>query len=157
MLILDEPTSGVDPAGSGPVSGSCWSICRAIKNVTIFVSTHFMNEAARCDRIALMHEGRVLATGAPAAVTRGRGVATLEEAFIAYLEEASGVQAPRSGGRIVDAAETGRGPVATPAARREKNRVVLALRRMLAYTTRETLESCAIRSGCRSRCSAPLS
>ena len=139
MLILDEPTSGVDPLARDQFWELLVDLSRN-QNVTIFVSTHFMNEAARCDRIALMHEGRVLATGAPAAVTRGRGVATLEEAFIAYLEEASGVQAPRSGGRIVDAAETGRGPVATPAARRKKNRVVLALRRMLAYTTRETLE-----------------
>ena len=51
--------------------------------MTIFVSTHFMNEGERCDRISLMHAGRVLATDAPAALVRARGAATLEEAFVA--------------------------------------------------------------------------
>ena len=50
--------------------------------VTIFVSTHFMNEAARCDRIALMNAGKVLATDTPGALVQARGVATLEDAFI---------------------------------------------------------------------------
>jgi ribosome-dependent ATPase len=139
MLILDEPTSGVDPLARDQFWELLVDLARN-QNVTIFVSTHFMNEAARCDRISLMHEGRVLATGTPAAVTKARGAATLEEAFIAYLEEASGVQAPRPDGPIVDAAGTDRDPASSPAARREKSPVVLSLRRMLAYTTRETLE-----------------
>ena len=96
MLILDEPTSGVDPLARDQFWELLIDLSRN-QNVTIFVSTHFMNEAARCDRISLMHDGRVLATGEPAAVTKARGVATLEEAFIAYLEEASGAQAPRTG------------------------------------------------------------
>ena len=50
-----------------------------------------MNEAQRCDRISLMHAGKVLAAGPPAELVRGRGAQTLEEAFIAYLEEAGGV------------------------------------------------------------------
>ena len=50
-----------------------------------------MNEAQRCDRISLMHAGKVLAVGPPAELVRGRGSRTLEEAFIAYLEEADGV------------------------------------------------------------------
>jgi ribosome-dependent ATPase len=60
--------------------------------VTIFVSTHFMNEAERCDRIALMDSGRVLATGTPAELVKARGAATLEDAFISYLEEATGAR-----------------------------------------------------------------
>jgi ribosome-dependent ATPase len=56
--------------------------------VTIFVSTHFMNEAQRCDRIALMHGGRVLAQGVPAELVRATGAVNLEEAFIAYLRQA---------------------------------------------------------------------
>ena len=58
--------------------------------MTIFVSTHFMNEASRCDRISLMNAGRVLATETPAALIRQQGARTLEEAFISYLEEEAG-------------------------------------------------------------------
>ena len=68
MLILDEPTSGVDPLARDQFWELLIDLSRN-QNVTIFVSTHFMNEAARCDRISLMHEGRVLATGTPAALT----------------------------------------------------------------------------------------
>jgi len=56
--------------------------------VTIFVTTHFINEAARCDRISLMHAGRSLACDTPANIIRARKTATLEEAFIGYLEDA---------------------------------------------------------------------
>src|SRR5208283_4544445 len=63
------------------------------QGVTIFVSTHFMNEAERCDRISLMDSGRVLATGTPAQLIKSRGAATLEDAFISYLEEATGTGA----------------------------------------------------------------
>ncbi|HCV12146.1 MAG TPA: hypothetical protein DGC76_00320, partial [Candidatus Accumulibacter sp.] len=57
--------------------------------VTIFISTHFMNEAARCDRISLMHAGRVLVSDTPAELLRQRGTQTLEQAFVSHLEEAS--------------------------------------------------------------------
>ena len=56
--------------------------------VTIFVSTHFINEAARCDRMSLMSAGKVLVIDTPAAVVKKRGAATLEDAFIGYLEDA---------------------------------------------------------------------
>jgi ribosome-dependent ATPase len=56
--------------------------------VTIFISTHFMNEAERCDRMSMMHAGKVLDSDTPAALTAKRGAATLEEAFIGYLVEA---------------------------------------------------------------------
>ncbi|WP_119154593.1 ribosome-associated ATPase/putative transporter RbbA [Caldimonas tepidiphila] len=87
LLILDEPTSGVDPVARD----GFWSLMIELSRrdgVTIFISTHFMNEAERCDRISLMHAGRVLVSDAPAALVRARGAATLEEAFIAWLEEA---------------------------------------------------------------------
>jgi ribosome-dependent ATPase len=64
-------------------------------SVTIFISTHFMNEAERCDRISLMHAGRVLVSDTPAALVQKRGTNTLEEAFIAYLEEASAADAKK--------------------------------------------------------------
>jgi ribosome-dependent ATPase len=88
MLILDEPTSGVDPLARDRFWELLIDLSRN-QGVTIFVSTHFMNEAERCDRISLMNSGRVLATDTPAGLVKARGVATLEDAFIAYLEEAS--------------------------------------------------------------------
>jgi ribosome-dependent ATPase len=89
MLILDEPTSGVDPVARDQFWELLLDISRR-QGVTIFISTHFMNEAERCDRISLMHAGKVLASDTPAALKRTRAAATLEETFIAYLEEATG-------------------------------------------------------------------
>ncbi len=87
MLILDEPTSGVDPVARDQFWRTLIELSRD-DGVTIFLSTHFMSEAERCDRISFMHAGRVLAVGGPDDLRKARGVATLEEAFIAYLEEA---------------------------------------------------------------------
>jgi ribosome-dependent ATPase len=88
MLILDEPTSGVDPVARDAFWRTLIDLSRN-DGVTIFLSTHFMNEADRCDRISLMHRGRVLAVGAPKELTNERGKESLEDAFISYLEEAS--------------------------------------------------------------------
>ncbi len=92
VLILDEPTSGVDPVAR---DGFWQYLIRLSRDegVTIFVSTHFMNEAERCDRISLMHAGRVLAVDAPSELVRQRGAATLEDAFVGYLQEAAGPDA----------------------------------------------------------------
>ena len=87
ILILDEPTSGVDPIARDDFWELLIELSRE-QGVTIFISTHFMDEAARCDRISLMHAGKVLASDTPAQLTEARGAKTLEEAFIAYLEEA---------------------------------------------------------------------
>src|SRR5262245_45543873 len=87
MLILDEPTSGVDPVNRD----SFWELLIDLsrrEGVTIFITTHFMNEAQRCDRISLMNAGKVLAQDRPAEITRSRNAPTLEAAFIEYLEEA---------------------------------------------------------------------
>jgi len=92
MLILDEPTSGVDPVARDGFWELLVDLSRN-QGVTIFVSTHFMNEGERCDRISLMHAGRVLASGAPGELIRRRGKASLEEAFIDCLEEATGERA----------------------------------------------------------------
>ncbi|WP_233867619.1 ribosome-associated ATPase/putative transporter RbbA [Paraburkholderia adhaesiva] len=97
LLILDEPTSGVDPVARD----NFWRLLIALARddrVTIFISTHFMNEAQRCDRMSLMHAGRVLVSDTPDAITQGRGAATLEEAFIAYLVDAgAGTEATATG------------------------------------------------------------
>jgi len=91
ILILDKPTSGVDPVAR---DGFWQILCELSRkqNVTLFVSTHYMNEAERCDRVSLMHAGKVVATNTPAAIVQNRSVATLEEAFIGYLEDAIGTR-----------------------------------------------------------------
>ena len=88
MLILDEPTSGVDPVARD----GFWELLIQLSRengVTIFLSTHFMNEAERCDRMSMMHAGKVLAQGPPAQLVAERKAKNLEEAFIGYLEEAA--------------------------------------------------------------------
>ena len=86
VLILDEPTSGVDPAARDMFWQYLLQLSRQ-ERVTIFVSTHFMNEAERCDRISLMHRGRVLAVGTPAELVQRQQAASLEESFIRFLEQ----------------------------------------------------------------------
>uniref|UniRef100_UPI00129033B4 ATP-binding cassette domain-containing protein n=1 Tax=Steroidobacter cummioxidans TaxID=1803913 RepID=UPI00129033B4 len=93
MLILDEPTSGVDPVARD----GFWELLIRLSRdngVTIFLSTHFMNEAERCDRMSMMHAGKVLAQGRPADLVVERKAKNLEDAFIGYLEEASRQAAP---------------------------------------------------------------
>lgn len=89
LLILDEPTSGVDPVARD----NFWQLLIELSRrdrVTIFISTHFMNEAERCDRISLMHAGKVLVSETPANIVADRNTKTLEQAFIEYLVEAGG-------------------------------------------------------------------
>jgi ribosome-dependent ATPase len=139
MLILDEPTSGVDPVARD----GFWRILADLsrkRNVTIFVSTHFMNEAERCDRISLMHAGKVLVSDTPDAIVKRRSAATLEEAFVGYLEEATGAQAETpdaAGGKVAvpEAPEASVSRSGTSGAGR-----FFDLRRMFAYTRREALE-----------------
>ena len=86
ILILDEPTSGVDVKARDMFWQYLIKLSREDK-ITIFVSTHFMNEAARCDRISFMHRGEVLAMGSPEELRKSKQASSLEEAFILYLEE----------------------------------------------------------------------
>ena len=86
VLILDEPTSGVDPAARAMFWRTLLKLSRQDR-ITIFVTTHFMNEVERCDRISLMHRGRVLAMGTPAELVQQSGQPNMEEAFIYYLEQ----------------------------------------------------------------------
>jgi ribosome-dependent ATPase len=140
MLILDEPTSGVDPVARD----AFWQILIDLSrqdHVTIFISTHFMNEAERCDRISLMHAGRVLVSDAPSALTKKRGVTRLEDAFIAYLEEAapggqsSGVASKPQALTRSPTVEVG--PSDPPG---HDHRPLFDLRRMFSYSRREALE-----------------
>lgn len=123
VLILDEPTSGVDPEARD----SFWELLIDLSRndgVTIFVSTHFMAEAERCDRVSFMHAGRVLAEGTPADLKATAQAETMEAAFISVLEAAeppSPVAAPKA---ALGAQHEGGGRMA----------------RMMAYARRETVE-----------------
>ncbi|HWH76837.1 MAG TPA: AAA family ATPase, partial [Candidatus Binatus sp.] len=88
LLFLDEPTSGADPLARREF----WRRITALaeQGVTAVVTTHFMEEAEYCDRIAIMDAGRVLAQGTPAEI-RGRALSdqqqpTMEDAFISIVE-----------------------------------------------------------------------
>ena len=104
ILILDEPTSGVAPVARDLVWELIIELSRRDK-VTIFITTHFMNEAERCDRISLMHAGRSLACDTPAALIAARGDRSLEDAFIGYLEDADPASRGTVGTPPVPAAE----------------------------------------------------
>jgi ribosome-dependent ATPase len=130
MLILDEPTSGVDPLARDRFWELLIDLSRN-QGVTIFVSTHFMNEAERCDRISLMDSGRVLATNTPAGLVKARGVTTLEDAFIAYLEEVSKRQAVAALPETLPEAGMFNTGAAEPS---------FSIQRLFACTIRESLE-----------------
>jgi len=142
LLILDEPTSGVDPVARD----NFWQLMIELARrdqVTIFISTHFMNEAERCDRISLMHAGRVLATEAPAELVRLRGTATLEEAFIGYLIEAGADKAEEGGAEAMIEAPSSTSDSGTGTLDRSSNRSrprAFSPSRALTYIWREALE-----------------
>jgi ribosome-dependent ATPase len=137
MLILDEPTSGVDPLARDRFWELLIDLSRN-QGVTIFVSTHFMNEAERCDRVSLMDSGRVLATDTPLGLIAARGAATLEDAFISYLKEATGSRGVATTPKPAAAAQETSG--ASGAERAPSDGSFFSLRRLLACTIRETLE-----------------
>ncbi|MGO9061473.1 MAG: ribosome-associated ATPase/putative transporter RbbA [Candidatus Binataceae bacterium] len=134
MLILDEPTSGVDPVARDGFWGMLIRLSRE-NSVTIFLSTHFMNEAERCDRMSMMHAGRVLAQGPPAELVKERKAKTLEEAFIGYLEEAAEKSSitPASASESLDAS----GPHATHASETPSK---FSIGRIWAFARREAVE-----------------
>ncbi|MBP3126081.1 ribosome-associated ATPase/putative transporter RbbA [Thalassospira sp. ER-Se-21-Dark] len=137
ILILDEPTSGVDPVARD----GFWELLVELsrdQGVTIFISTHFMNEAERCDRISLMHAGKVLISDTPDAITRGRGCDTLEEAFISHLEEADGSEeeatSPPAPQETLANDDTAKGDW------KPAHASLFSFRRLWAYSLRETME-----------------
>src|SRR5688572_5205374 len=134
ILILDEPTSGVDPVARD----SFWELLIDLsrkQGVTIFVTTHFMNEGMRCDRISLMHSGRVLACDAPQKLIDERGAASLEEAFIGHMEDAIAEKEASKPAETAPAAK----PVTT-GHHASPEGMALRITRMLAYTRNETMQ-----------------
>ena len=138
LLILDEPTSGVDPVARDAFWRLLIELSRRDR-VTVFISTHFMNEAERCDRMSMMHAGKVLDSDVPARLVEKRGAKTLEEAFIGYLVEAEGgTAAPASQPPAADQADQ---PPAVPAEHGGGHSAGgFSLQRMFSYLWRETLE-----------------
>ncbi len=150
MLILDEPTSGVDPIARDRF----WELMIRLSRedgVTLFISTHFMNEAQRCDRISLMHAGRVLASGTPGELMHQHGHHSLEETFIALLEQAQAVDAASQPEAATDVTHQEQvvephAPSGTPlnappnAGTRHQRAKRFSLARLLSYAHRESLE-----------------
>ncbi|MGB7101675.1 MAG: ribosome-associated ATPase/putative transporter RbbA, partial [Xanthobacteraceae bacterium] len=132
ILILDEPTSGVDPIARDAFWRTLIDLSRD-DSVTIFLSTHFMNEAERCDRISLMHAGKVLAVGAPLELVKERGSDSLEDTFVGYLADAAGIDRSKK----VEAPVPTAVPAEAAAVRIPKR---FDLARLWAYARRETVE-----------------
>jgi len=133
MLILDEPTSGVDPVARDQF----WEYLIALSRddgVTIFLSTHFMNEALRCDRISLMHSGKVLAAGTPPELIEARHAKSLEEAFIGFLEDAAGAHKAEKPAELETAPEA---KVSAPLRAKASS---FSIGRLWAYARREAVE-----------------
>jgi ABC-2 type transport system ATP-binding protein len=84
VLVLDEPTVGLDPV----LRRDLWGLFHrlAAGGVTLLVSSHVMDEAARCDRLLLMREGRILADDAPEALLTRTGARDIESAFLALVD-----------------------------------------------------------------------
>ena len=138
LLILDEPTSGVDPIARD----NFWELLVSLSRqdqVTIFISTHFMNEAERCDRMSMMHAGKVLDSDTPARLMARRGASTLEEAFIGYLLDAGAADQDTAADAVADQASVAEA-VATEAAAVPHRSRRFSLRRLYSYTLREALE-----------------
>ena len=133
MLILDEPTSGVDPVARD----GFWELLIRLSRengVTIFLSTHFMNEAERCDRMSMMHGGKVLAQGPPAQLVAERKARSLEDAFIGYLEEAADKAETQTQSAVEAAAAT------APAVHSDTEPSGFSVGRVWAFARRETVE-----------------
>ena len=85
LLLLDEPTVGLDPV----LREELWVLFRSLadRGLTLLVSSHVMDEAARCDRLLLMREGELLAVTTPAELRERTGAQDLEQAFLKLIRE----------------------------------------------------------------------
>ena len=85
IIFLDEPTGGVDPVSRRSFWELIYNLAHAGK--TIFVTTHFMDEAEYCHRIAIMYRGRILMCDSPGAIRAARNAATLDDAFVGLITD----------------------------------------------------------------------
>jgi ABC-2 type transport system ATP-binding protein len=88
LLVLDEPTVGLDPV----LRRDLWATFRSLAEggTTLLVSSHVMDEADRCDRLLLMRDGRILATGTPTQLREATGADDLDGAFLKLVERTEG-------------------------------------------------------------------
>ena len=112
VLFLDEPTIGLDPQSRASV----WDYIRALRereDITVFLTTHYMDEAEHCDRIAIMDAGRIVALGTPEALKAAIGkdrvqiTTTDDEAAIAALRNRFGIEAGMHSGEVTFAVADG--------------------------------------------------
>lgn len=85
ILFLDEPTSGVDPIARRSFWDLIYSLSK--KGHTVFVSTHYMDEAEYCHRLGLLYKGRITALGAPGELRQKYDLPTMEQVFVRVIEE----------------------------------------------------------------------
>ena len=87
LLVLDEPTVGLDPV----LRRELWALFHGLADAgaAVFVSSHVMDEADRCDRLLLMREGRIIADDTPARIREQTGTADVESAFLALVDAAA--------------------------------------------------------------------
>jgi ABC-2 type transport system ATP-binding protein len=90
MLVLDEPTVGLDPLLRRELWGHFSDLAKST-GVTILVSSHVMDEAARCDRILLMRDGQIIADDSPEMIRKSTGTDDLDEAFLRIVEHPVGI------------------------------------------------------------------
>ncbi|MEU6854970.1 ABC transporter ATP-binding protein [Actinacidiphila alni] len=98
LLVLDEPTVGLDPV----LRRDLWELFHHIaddRGATVLISSHVMDEAERCHRLLLMREGRILADDTPDALRERTGSETVEEAFLRLVDEANGKADSEANGR----------------------------------------------------------
>jgi ribosome-dependent ATPase len=136
ILILDEPTSGVDPVARDQFWEFLIELSRK-KGVTIFITTHYMNEAGRCDRVALMSAGRVLACKAPDLLAKDCECESLEDAFITFIRKDLGEDI---GTREEPKPDLTFQNAGSDIHANNKQRRVFNFRRLAALARRETLE-----------------
>lgn len=131
LLILDEPTSGVDPIARDQFWRSLIELSRN-DGVTIFISTHFMSEAMRCDRVSLMHAGKVLASDTPQNLIDASDTHSFEEAAINYIQSAMS-ETERTDLSVLKDTELGSDSS-------KRTAIALSMQRLWAHSVRETRE-----------------
>lgn len=92
LLVLDEPTVGIDPL----LRSEIWKELRSLATagITVLITTHVMDEAEKCDQLAMMRDGQVLAVGSAPELIKRAGISTFEQAFIKFASSEEAVSSP---------------------------------------------------------------